>query len=195
MKCDSKLTVLVTGGASGLGAGTLAWLGSLGCKLACIDLPNQQAQSALEQAGVVFVGCDITDEPALDNAISHIVSVLGTPHVVVNCAGIAPAARTVGRQGAHDAQLFHKVVAVNLTASYVVASRCAQLMVDNSPQEDNERGVIINTASVAAYDGQKGQCAYAASKAGIAGLTLPMARDLASFGIRVCAIISCTFRI
>lgn len=188
MQCDDKLAVVVTGGASGLGAGTLALLGSLGCKLVCIDLPDDGAEQRLSADGIGFVGCDITDEHALDRAVSAVLELIGIPQVVVNCAGIAPAARTVSKQGPHAADLFAKVVAVNLTGSFLVASRFAAHMVSNEPREDNERGVIVNTASVAAYDGQVGQSAYAASKAGIVGLTLPMARDLASQGIRVCAI-------
>ena len=188
MQCDDNLAVVVTGGASGLGEGTLAHLRSLGCRLMCIDLPNDAAKETLSAAGIGFAGCDITDEHALDTAVHATLDKIGIPQVVVNCAGIAPAARTVSKQGPHTTDLFAKVVAVNLTGSFLVASRFAAHMVNSEPRADNERGVIINTASVAAYDGQVGQCAYAASKAGIVGLTLPMARDLASMGIRVCAI-------
>ena len=188
MQCDENLAVVVTGGASGLGKGTLAHLRSLGCRLMCIDLPNDAAEESLSANGISFAGCDITDERALDTAVHATLDRIGTPQVVVNCAGIAPAARTVSRQGPHTADLFAQVVAVNLTGSFLVASRFAAHMASSEPRADNERGVIINTASVAAYDGQVGQCAYAASKAGIVGLTLPMARDLASMGIRVCAI-------
>lgn len=188
MQCDSGLSVVVTGGASGLGAGTVQHLASMGCKMACLDLPNPSVAGAYAEQGIQFIGCDITDVDALDKAISEVIEHIGIPHVVVNCAGIAPAARAVNRDGAHDAALFARVVSVNLTGSFLVASRFAAHMVTNEPRDDSERGVIINTASVAAFDGQVGQCAYAASKAGIAGLTLPMARDLASLGIRVCAI-------
>ena len=188
MQCDENLAVVVTGGASGLGEGTLAHLRSLGCRLMCIDLPDDAANETLSAAGIGFSGCDITDEQALDAAVHATLDKIGIPQVIVNCAGIAPAARTVSKQGPHTAELFAKVVAVNLTGSFLVASRFAAHMVTSEPRADNERGVIINTASVAAYDGQVGQCAYAASKAGIVGLTLPMARDLASMGIRVCAI-------
>jgi NAD(P)-dependent dehydrogenase (short-subunit alcohol dehydrogenase family) len=179
---------VVTGGASGLGMGTVRKLHALGCKLACIDLPNDQIKSTYEQDGIAYVTCDITDEGALDHAIDLTIDHIGIPQVVVHCAGIAPASRTVGKQGVHSAELFQRVVAVNLTGSFMVASRFAAHMQLNDPREDSERGVIVNTASVAAYDGQIGQCAYAASKAGIVGLTLPMARDLSSVGIRVCAI-------
>ena len=188
MQCDNNLSVVVTGGASGLGAGTVAHLAAMGCKLACLDLPNPAVAASYAQQGIQFIGCDITDVEALDSAISDVNECIGIPQVVINCAGIAPAARAVNREGAHDAALFARVVSVNLTGSFLVASRFASHMVTTEPRMDKERGVIINTASVAAFDGQVGQCAYAASKAGIAGLTLPLARDLSSFGIRVCAI-------
>ena len=188
MQCDEQLAVVVTGGASGLGAGTIRHLASMGCHLACLDLPNTGVSSAYAEQGIYYHACDITNVDALDEAIERVLERIGIPQVVVNCAGVAPAARTVNRQGAHDPELFHRVVNVNLTGSFLVASRFAAHMVTSLPRDDNERGVIINTASVAAYDGQVGQCAYAASKAGIVGLTLPMARDLASLGVRVCAI-------
>jgi len=188
MKCDDSLAVVVTGGASGLGMGTIRRLHALGCKLMCIDLPNDPVQAEYANEGIAYAACDITDENALDTAVNTTIERIGTPQVVVNCAGIAPAARTVGKQGVHSADLFQRVLAVNLSGSFLVASRFAAHMQLNNPRDDDERGVIINTASVAAYDGQIGQCAYAASKAGIVGLTLPMARDLSSLGIRVCAI-------
>ena len=159
---------------------------SMGCKLTCLDLPNPAVAGAYAEKGIQFIGCDITDVDALDEAIGNVIEHTGIPQVVVNCAGIAPAARAVNREGAHDAALFARVVTVNLTGSFLVASRFATHMATSEPRIDNERGVIINTASVAAFDGQVGQCAYAASKAGIAGLTLPLARDLSSMGIRVC---------
>lgn len=188
MQCDDKLGVVITGGASGLGAGTAAALTVLGCPVTVIDLPDADSERRVTYAGQRFVSCDITDVDAVDAAVEHIVAEAGIPRVVINCAGIAPAARSVSRNGPHDAALFARVVAVNLTGSFLVASRFASHMATLQPLDDGERGLIVNTASVAAYDGQVGQCAYAASKAGIVGLTLPMARDLASLGIRVCAI-------
>jgi len=188
MNCDEKLSIVVTGGASGLGAGTIEHMASRGCKAVCIDLPNDAAEARLRDQGAHFIACDITDSQALDKAVEHTIAAIGVPQVVVNCAGIAPAARTVSKQGAHAPDLFAQVVSVNLTGSFLVASKFAAHMVATEPREDGERGIIINTASVAAYDGQVGQCAYAASKAGIVGMTLPMARDLASLGVRVCAI-------
>lgn len=188
MHCSEQIGVVVTGGASGLGRGTAERLQTLGCPVSVLDLPNDEARDQLLQQGLNFIACDITDVDAVDTAINEVVASQGVPRVLVNCAGIAPAARTVNRQGVHDADLFARVVSVNLTGSFLAASRFAARMVDLEPLQDQERGVIINTASVAAFDGQIGQCAYAASKAGIAGMTLPMARDLAGRGIRVCAI-------
>ena len=188
MLCNPDTTILVTGGGSGLGRGTVEHLRGLGCKVSVLDLPNDAVADELAALGVQFIPCDITAVQALDTAIEKVVKVNGIPGVVVNCAGIAPAARAVGRNGAHDAALFQRVVAVNLTGTFLVGSRLAAHMQTREPGPDQERGVIINTASVAAYEGQVGQCAYAASKAWIVGLTLPMARDLASLGIRVCAI-------
>jgi len=184
MRCDEQLGVVITGGASGLGAGAARALAALGCRVSIIDRANPDKSVG----GVYALSCDITDSSAVENAVDQVVKERGIPRVVVNCAGIAPAARTVSRSGAHDASLFEQVIAVNLTGSFVVASRFAARMAALDPLEDGERGLIVNTASVAAYDGQVGQCAYAASKAGVVGLTLPMARDLASLGIRVCAI-------
>ena len=181
MRCDEHLHVVVTGGASGLGAGTAAALRALGCTVTVIDLPGTDAADA--------VGCDVTDAAAVARAIADIEAWRGIPRVVVNCAGVAPAARSVSRDGPHDPALFARVVAVNLTGSFLVAAGFAARIATLEPLgEDGERGLIVNTASVAAWDGQVGQCAYAASKAAIVGLTLPMARDLASLGIRVCAI-------
>ncbi len=188
MRCESEVSVVITGGASGLGRGTAAHLSELGCRVSVLDLPNEAAAAELAGDGIQFIACDITQVAAVDAAIEQVISTHGVPRVVVNCAGIAPAARSVGRDGPHDADLFARVVSVNLTGSFLVASRFAAHMVGNEPGDDQERGVIINTASVAAYDGQVGQCAYSASKAGIVGMTLPMARDLSSLGVRVCAI-------
>ncbi|MEE9318843.1 MAG: SDR family NAD(P)-dependent oxidoreductase [Granulosicoccus sp.] len=188
MQCDQTSPVVVTGGASGLGAGTVARLRSLGCPVTSIDLPGSRGETVAEESGASFVACDMTDAAQVAAAVKQVVAGMGIPRVVINCAGIAPAARTVSRQGPHDAALFAHVIAVNLTGSFLVASLFAAHMVTAEPREDNERGVIINTASVAAFEGQVGQCAYAASKAGIVGLTLPMARDLSSLGVRVCAI-------
>ena len=187
MLCNANTPVLVTGGASGLGRGTAEHLAELGCPVIVLDL-DETIDPVADTAGVQHIGCDITCGDAVDSAVRQVLESVGAPRVVVNCAGVAPAGRTVSRDGAHDMALFERVIAVNLAGSFRVASAFAAHMVALEPRNDNERGVIINTASVAAWDGQVGQCAYAASKAGIVGLTLPMARDLAPHGIRVCAI-------
>ena len=189
MRCDEALHVVVTGGASGLGAGTARALRALGCPVTVLDLETSASDAERHSDGAAFVGCDVTDAAAVDDAVERTVAGHGVPRVVVNCAGVAPAARTLSRGGPHDPALFAHVVAVNLTGSFLVASAFAARIAGLAPLgADGERGLIVNTASVAAFDGQVGQCAYAASKAGIVGLTLPMARDLASLGIRVCAI-------
>lgn len=188
MQCEASSLALVTGGASGLGAATVAHLRAAGCPVVSIDLPGGDGASQAAAVGAGFMSCDITDSSAVEETVSAVVAQHGAPRILVNCAGIAPAARTVSRQGTHDPALFARVVAVNLVGSYLMAAAVAGSMATLSPLLDDERGVIINTASVAAFDGQAGQCAYAASKAGIAGMTLPLARDLASLGIRACAI-------
>lgn len=188
MQCDASTTVLVTGGASGLGAGTVEHLRRLGCDVVSVDLPDRGGEDIATANGARFTPCDVSSVEAIDAALETILAEGPVPRVLVNCAGIAPASRTISRQGPHDAALFQQVIAVNLTGSFLMSSRLASHMTTLEPRADQERGVIINTASVAAYDGQVGQCAYAASKAAIAGMTLPMARDLASMGIRVCAI-------
>ena len=176
----------VTGGASGLGAATAAALQQAGMNVSVFDL--EAALSAGLPEGLHGVACDVSSAEAIATAVAAANDAHGAPRVLVNCAGIAPAARTVSRKGAHDPGLFAKVIAINLVGSFQMSAAAAELMCAADPLDDNERGVIINTASVAAYDGQIGQAAYASSKAGIAGLTLPMARDLSSLGVRVCAI-------
>ena len=187
MRCDGSLHVAVAGGASGLGAGTVVALRALGADVSVIDLPARA--EAARPEGVRFVGADVADAEAVRRAVERVEAEGGIPRVLVNCAGIAPAARSISREGPHDPALFARVLAINLTGSFQLATAFAARMATLEPLgEDGERGLIVNTASVAAFDGQVGQCAYAASKAGVAGLTLPMARDLASLGIRVCAI-------
>ncbi len=186
MRVDDTLVAVVTGGASGLGAGTVALLREAGATVTSVDLPG--GESAAAALGADFQGCDVTDADAVAAMVRRTVDAHGAPGLVVSCAGIAPAQRTVTRSGAHDAALFAKVVAVNLVGTFLVASGFAEHMVAREPGEDGERGLIVNTASVAAFDGQIGQAAYASSKAGVAGLTLPMARDLSSLGVRVMTI-------
>ncbi len=188
MQCSDKTLAVVTGGASGLGAGTVAHLRFLGCPVVSLDLDSGDGARVAASVGAEFLACDVTDVDAVQDTVTTIVNSFGAPRILFNCAGIAPAARAVSRNGPHDPGLFAHTVAVNLTGTFVMASAVATTMAELEPRADNERGVIINTASVAAFDGQIGQCAYAASKAGVAGMTLPLARDLASLGIRAVAI-------
>lgn len=187
MLIDKNCLTVVTGGASGLGEGTATMFRAAGAPVVIVDL-NAEGETVASAMGASFVQCDVSDATAIETACAQIHETIGLPRVLVNCAGIAPAARTVSRKGPHEAALFQKTVAINLTGTFLMSAQIAALMGELEPGQDGERGVIINTASVAAFDGQTGQAAYAASKAGIAGMTLPMARDLSSMGVRVCTI-------
>lgn len=187
MRINKDCGVWITGGASGLGAACATRMRNSGAPVLVLDL-NEDGRPFAESIGAEFLICDVSDAEAVQQVTSDGVKAFGIPRVLVSCAGIAPAARTVSRKGPHDAALFQKTIAVNLTGTYLMTAAVASQMAASEPLEDKERGVIINTASVAAFDGQVGQCAYAASKAAIAGMTLPLARDLASLGIRACAI-------
>jgi NAD(P)-dependent dehydrogenase (short-subunit alcohol dehydrogenase family) len=180
---------VVTGAASGLGAATAQALADLGMRVAIFDLDTTKGQALATTLGGLFVSVDVSNAVSVSQGFATVAIDLGTPRIVVNCAGIAPAAKTVSRGAAHDAAMFQKTISINLIGSFLCASEGAKYMVAADPLgPDDARGVIINTASVAAYEGQVGQVAYAASKAGVAGMTLPMARDLADKGVRVCAI-------
>ncbi|WLE60465.1 3-hydroxyacyl-CoA dehydrogenase [Burkholderia plantarii] len=178
---------LITGGASGLGAGTARMLAGAGAKVVLADLNREAGEALAGELGGRFVNCDVTRE-ADAQATVEAATGLGTLRGLVNCAGIAPAAKTVGKDGPHSLDLFAKVVSINLVGSFNMARLAAAAMATNAPVETGERGVIVNTASVAAFDGQIGQAAYAASKAGVAGMTLPLARDLSRSAIRVMTI-------
>jgi len=178
---------IVTGGASGLGAATARMLAQAGGKVVLADVQEDGGRALAAELDGVFVRCDVTSE-ADAQAVVAAATALGPLRGLVNCAGIAPAAKTVGKEGAHALALFQRVVAINLVGTFNMARLAAEAMGKTAPLDNGERGVIINTASVAAYDGQMGQAAYASSKAAVAGLTLPMARDLARSGIRVMAI-------
>ncbi|WP_179378840.1 SDR family NAD(P)-dependent oxidoreductase [Jannaschia marina] len=178
----------ITGGAGGLGAATARHVAEAGGKVAILDLDVEKGQALAEDIGGSFHALDVTDAAACVRVLGEI-SATGRLDLMVNCAGIAPAAKTVGRDGAHDPALFAKTIAINLTGTFNCASAAAAIMAGQAGRgPDGERGVIVNTASVAAYEGQVGQVAYAASKGGVAGMTLPMARDLARLGIRVVAV-------
>lgn len=174
---------IITGGASGLGAGTARMLVAEGAKVVIADVQDEMGQALAKELGQTYVHCDVTLENDAQAAVAAATSA-GSLFGLINCAGIAPAARTVGRSGPHPLELFQKVIMINLVGSFNMARLAAEAMGKNTPVSTGERGVIINTASVAAYDGQIGQAAYAASKAGLVGMTLPMARDLSKVGIR-----------
>ncbi|MFK7893183.1 MAG: SDR family NAD(P)-dependent oxidoreductase [Granulosicoccus sp.] len=179
---------VVTGGASGLGQAVTVALAEAGMRVVILDRQMDAGQEQAESVGGHFFAIDVSNTAAVASAVAQ-VKELGTPRVLVNCAGIAGAAKTVSRGEPHQPELFEKTIAVNLVGTFNVCSQVAALMVSSEPiGADDARGVIINTASVAAYDGQVGQSAYAASKGGIVAMTLPMARDLADKGVRVCAI-------
>ncbi|TMH06926.1 MAG: SDR family NAD(P)-dependent oxidoreductase, partial [Betaproteobacteria bacterium] len=174
---------IVTGGASGLGEGSARMLAREGGKVVIADLQVDKGQALAQELGGVFVKCDVSSEDDGKAVVAKAVS-MGKLMGLVNCAGIAPAAKTVGKDGAHALSLFAKVVTVNLVGSFNMIRLAAEAMCKNEPEATGERGVMISTASVAAYDGQIGQAAYAASKGGVVGMTLPVARDLARNGIR-----------
>ena len=178
---------IVSGGASGLGEATARMLAGNGAKVVIADVQDAAGADLCSELGGRFVHCDVCDEGDAEAAVAAAVK-LGPLRGLINCAGIAPAAKTVGKDGAHPLALFRKTVDINLIGSFNMARLAAQAMAQGAPADEGERGVIVNTASVAAYDGQIGQAAYAASKAAIVGMTLPMARDLARSGIRVMTI-------
>ncbi|RYJ01700.1 MAG: SDR family NAD(P)-dependent oxidoreductase, partial [Actinomycetales bacterium] len=175
---------IVTGGASGLGAATAAALAAQGATVFALDLPSS-VESAPAVDGVVYVGADVTDEAQVRAAVGTAAD-SGVPlRTVVSCAGIGPSMRILSKKGTHDLGLYAKVVQINLVGTFTVLAVSAEAIAKTEPLEDGQRGVIINTASVAAFEGQVGQVAYASSKGGVVGMTLPAARDLAQHGIRV----------
>lgn len=177
-------TAIVTGGASGLGAATARMLADRGASVIGIDLPAS-IERAIVHPGVQLHPADVTDSNSVEAVLDGLESSLPPLRIVVNCAGIAPARKTLGSKGPHELDLFQRAIEVNLVGTFNVLRLAAAVIARQSPDEHGQRGVIINTASVAAYEGQIGQVAYAASKAGVVGLTLPAARDLARYGIRV----------
>ncbi|WP_435243995.1 SDR family NAD(P)-dependent oxidoreductase [Streptomyces cucumeris] len=178
---------IVTGGASGLGAATVEALAARGVTVFALDLPDSLGNAPACE-GVHHIPTDVTDPAQVRAAVATAAS-SGVPlRTVVNCAGIAPSMRVLGKRGPHDLELFAKVVQVNLVGTFHVLTLASQAIAETAADEQGQRGVIVNTASIAAYEGQIGQAAYASSKGGVVGLTLPAARDLAQYGIRVCAI-------
>lgn len=184
------ISAVVTGGASGLGAATVRRLHAGGAQVVIADR-NAETGAALAQelgAGVVFAEVDVADETTMTAALDRAVNEHGGLHALVNCAGVGMAQKILGRDSVHDLDVFSFVIKVNLIGVFNSLRLAAQRMQRNEPNAGGERGVIINTASIAAYDGQIGQAAYSASKGGIVALTLPAARELARFGIRVVTI-------
>ena len=184
MKAQDKAAI-VTGGGSGLGAATARRLAAEGAKVALLDVNLEQAEKVAAEIGGIAIACDVSSADAAEAAIAKAAEAHGDARILVNCAGIAPASRVVGREAPHDLDLFRKVIEVNLVGSFnmlrLVADRAAKL----DPLEDGERAIIVSTASVAAFDGQIGQAAYSASKGGVHAMALPIARELARFGIRI----------
>jgi len=192
MKLGKDIAAIVTGGASGLGAATATALAEAGCKVAVFDVNREAGEALAKSIGALFCACDVTSDASVAEALAKARAGNGPERVLVNCAGVAIGQRTVSRDKAtgepvpHSLAAFEKAVAVNLTGTFRVVAAAAASMAKLAPvTPDGERGVIVCTASVAAQDGQIGQVAYAASKGGVAAMTLPVARDLARDGIRV----------
>ncbi len=179
---------LVTGGASGLGEATARMAAENGARVVIADMQAEAGEKVAKELGGRFVKCDVTAEADGKAAVDAAVKEFGGLHVLVNCAGIGSAERTIGKDAPHDLARFTRTVSVNLIGTFNMIRLAAYAMAQAVPNASGERGVIINTASVAAYDGQIGQAAYSASKGGVVGMTLPIARDLSRNGIRVCTI-------
>ena len=181
---------IVTGGASGLGEATVRNIVSQGGKATIFDLQEERANTLIAELGenVRFALVDVTNEEQVQAAVNEAVEAFGPIHVTVNCAGIGIAQKVLSKKGPHSLAAFDKVLKVNLVGTFNVLRLAAEAMTQNEPDEDGQRGVIINTASVAAFDGQIGQAAYSASKGGIVGMTLPIAREFADIGVRVMTI-------
>lgn len=186
----SDTVAVITGGASGLGEATVRDFVEGGARVAIFDMNEERGMAVADELGenVIFNKVDVTSEEDVQTGVNAAMAAFGKITANVNCAGIALAQKTLGKEGPHTLSMFRKTIDINLTGTFNTFRLCAEQMAKNEPGEDGERGVIVNTASVAAYDGQKGQVAYAATKGAIVGMTLPVARDLAFYGIRICAI-------
>lgn len=183
------LAAVVTGGGSGMGAETARKLAAAGAKVALLDINKVNAETVAKEIGGIAIECDVSSDASATAAFAAAKEANGPVRILMNCAGIAPAARVVGREGPHDLDFFAKVLTVNLVGTFNMLRLAAAEMSTLEPVNDTgERGVIINTASVAAFEGQIGQAAYSASKGGVVGMTLPAARELARFGVRVVTI-------
>ena len=190
----SGQVAVVTGGGSGLGEATARALAAKGAKIAIFDVGIDRAEKVAADLGGIAVKCDVSSAESAEQAFAAVAEKLGDPRILINCAGIGIAMKTTGKDGPHPLDVYRKVIEVNLIGTFnmirLFAARCEQL----EPLEGGERGVIVSTASVAAYDGQIGQAAYSSSKGGVVGMTLPVARDLARSGIRVMTIAPGIFR-
>jgi NAD(P)-dependent dehydrogenase (short-subunit alcohol dehydrogenase family) len=184
----SNTAAVITGGASGLGEATARHFADEGAQVTILDRDADRGPQVAAEIGGHFIPTDVTDEASVSKAMAFALEQMGRITSAVNCAGIAVGVKTVGREGPHPLDAFQRTIDINLVGTFNVSRLAAVEMAKNDPEPDGARGVIINTASIAAFDGQKGQAAYAASKGGVVGMTLPMARDLASSGIRVMAI-------
>lgn len=189
MKIEGK-SALVSGGASGLGAATVRMLVAAGARVAIADLNEQAGKALAEELGgkASFIKMDVTNEKEVQNAIDEAVKQYGALHVAVCTAGIGVAEKLIGKNGLHDLDKFIRVIRVNLIGTFDVLRRASQAMTANQPDEDGHRGVLVTTASIAAFEGQIGQVAYSASKGGVVAMTLPLARELARYGIRLVTI-------
>lgn len=184
----NQVKALVTGGVSGLGLAVTRHIIANGGQAVMLDINDEAGAAASAETGALYIRTDVTSEEGVAASVKQAAEALGGLNVAMNCAGIIGAARVLGREAPMPLSIFSTTVSVNLVGSFNVAKTAADLMQHNEPGEDGEKGVIINTSSVAAYEGQIGQAAYSASKAGLVGMTLPMARELSRFGIRVMTI-------
>ena len=190
MKLEGAVAI-VTGGASGLGEATVRMLVAGGARAAILDRPQSPGEQLAKELGAeraVFTPADVTSGDEVAKAVARAKDAFGAVHIAVNCAGVGVAMKTVGKQGPMPLEMFTKVIEINLIGTFNVIRLAAAEMVKNEPNDEGERGVLINTASIAAFDGQIGQAAYSASKGGVVGITLPIARDLSRDAIRVCTI-------
>jgi len=189
MKVESCVAI-VTGGASGLGEACVRNLTKLGSKVSIFDFAEERGEKIRSELGdaVIFCKTDVTDEKAVQAAVDKTMDFFGKIQIAINCAGVPTPAKVLGKEGPMPMDHFNQVIKINLVGTMIVIRLVAEKMLKNTPNEDGEKGVIINTASIAAFDGQIGQAAYSASKAGVVGITLPIAREFADYGIRVVTI-------
>jgi 3-hydroxyacyl-CoA dehydrogenase / 3-hydroxy-2-methylbutyryl-CoA dehydrogenase len=186
----SDRIAIVTGGASGLGKATVQMFVKRNAKVAILDLDEEKGQRIASELGdsVIFCRTDVTDQEDVEVAIDKTVDAFGAIHFAINCAGISSPAKVLGKKGPISFEQFNKVIQINLIGTMNIVKLAAEKMVKNQPNDDGEKGVVVNTASAAAFDGQIGQAAYSASKAGVVGMTLPIAREFAEYGIRIVTI-------